>query len=317
MHPRLGRNVATTRKFTLSHGDRYYTGGLLSTRGQKTNITGTHFPTIYQTARMMTKGGAPLWYTLPIPHNINGYDGQGEHGWHFVLTLKFVEVTHNNTGKRVFGINLNGLQVLTGIDIVEEAGFAHAYDVDIEFLVDIRSMLMWVTDVGALHVRMEQPATFAFELHVGITSQHGNARVSGLEVTQGRLAAVQDERQFLLDTAAGRAPKRRAGHSNLDQGMYESEGAWPPVYAGGGLLALLLLIGLLAMEYGSSSSPSSSLSGSSSSSARELGRDYPGGGPRGPKQRCSTSTSHPQVLHKRQSVRLSLAVACLLAICAV
>jgi hypothetical protein len=41
-----------------------------------------------------------------------------------------------------------GLQVLTGIDVVEEVGFATAYDEEIEFRLDTENWLLWITSVG-------------------------------------------------------------------------------------------------------------------------------------------------------------------------
>jgi hypothetical protein len=48
-----------------------------------------------------------------------------------------------------------------------------------------------------MQVRMDQPAAFSLtgELHVGITPQQGNARLCGLQVTQGTLAQLYEERR--------------------------------------------------------------------------------------------------------------------------
>lgn len=91
--------------------------------------------------------------------------------------VQFIELRHNETGKRQLGVNLNGasasmlsgirrapifrcsvmrdethwfagLQVLTGIDVVEEVGFATAYDEEIEFRLDTENWLLWITSVG-------------------------------------------------------------------------------------------------------------------------------------------------------------------------
>jgi hypothetical protein len=115
---------------TVFEQDRYYTGGT-HTGPPKTAaaINGTDFPAMYQTARMTT--GDEVWYSLPIPYNV----GSDDHGWSFVLTLKFVELWYNQTDKRQFAVNLNGLPVLTNVDIVEEVGKGIAYDEDIEFKV--------------------------------------------------------------------------------------------------------------------------------------------------------------------------------------
>lgn len=145
-----GGPTAVAPDGTVFEQDRYYTGGTAtdsSKQNSNIQINGTDFPSVYETARMTT--GDEIWYSLPIPYNV----GDSGHGWDFVLTLKFIELRYNQTGKRQFDINLNGLPVLTGIDIVEEVGKAMAYDEDIEFRVEPMSMLLWVTSVGKMRVR--------------------------------------------------------------------------------------------------------------------------------------------------------------------
>jgi hypothetical protein len=166
-------------------------------------------------------GGQELWYTLPIPYNV-GNDGRG---WHFVLICKFIELRHNSTGKRLFGVNLNGLQVLTGIDLVEEVGFATVHDEEIEFRLDTENWLLWVTSVGKLRVRMDQPAAFSLtgELHVGITPQQGNARLCGLQVIQGTLEELHEERYRQLNKGKRKKGKRKGKRRALDDDEEEEE----------------------------------------------------------------------------------------------
>jgi hypothetical protein len=168
---------------------------------------------LLQTARVMA-GGQELWYNLPIPYNA------GEHGrgWHFVLVCKFIETRHHSSGERVFGINLHGLQVLTGIDPVAEAGFATVYDEEIEFRLDTENWQLWVTSVGKLRVRIDQSVPFSFEvgaLHVGITPEAGNARLCGLQVIQGTLEELHEERYRRV--SADKRPKIENASDHVEE----------------------------------------------------------------------------------------------------
>eukprot|EP01048_Picozoa_sp_COSAG05_P016002 COSAG05_NODE_2004_length_3719_cov_28.261393_1_plen_349_part_00 len=198
-------------------------------------------------------GGQELWYTLPIPYNV-GKDGRG---WHFVLALKFVELRHNATGKRLFGINLNGLQVLTGIDLVEEVGFAHVYDEEIEFKLDTENWLLWVTSVGKMQVRMDQPAAFSLtgELHVGITPQQGNARLCGLQVTQGKLTDLYDERKRRLHKGKKRK-KRGKKHRGEDDDDDDEDDDSAAEESGASFFSstMFLTLCVLALTFGTLSS---------------------------------------------------------------
>eukprot|EP01052_Picozoa_sp_SAG31_P032489 SAG31_NODE_3569_length_4116_cov_652.723923_1_plen_563_part_00 len=207
---------------TVFEQDRYYTGGTATGAAKRpVTINGTDFPSVYETARMTT--GDEIWYSLPIPYNV----GDSGHGWDFVLTLKFVELRYNQTGKRQFDVNLNGLPVLTGIDIVEEVGKSVAYDEDIEFRVEPMSMLLWVTSVGKMQVRMEQPASFGLtsEIHVGITPQIGSARLCALQVTQGTLAELHAHRSRKSKKGSGGKKSRvRKRTPNSSEREYRSRG---------------------------------------------------------------------------------------------
>ena len=81
-------------------------------------------------------------------------------------SLQFVEVQFNATGKRMFGVNLNGLHVLRDIDVFSMVGYGTAYDEHIEFKIDPDHYAIWVTSVGPMRVRIEQPAAFYGDLHV-------------------------------------------------------------------------------------------------------------------------------------------------------
>jgi hypothetical protein len=166
--------------------DRYFQGGVVSKKGQGLTINGTDSPALYQTERFAI--GEELWYSLPIPFNV----GHNDRGWTFVLTLKFVEVQFNATGKRMFGVNLNGLHVLRDIDVFSMVGYGTAYDEHIEFKIDPDHYAIWVTSVGPMRVRIEQPAAFYGDLHVALTpTEFGNARLCAMQLQQGTLEEVE------------------------------------------------------------------------------------------------------------------------------
>jgi hypothetical protein len=114
-----------------------------------------------------------------------------------------VEVQFNATGRRMFGVNLNGLHVLRDIDVFSMVGWATAYDEHIEFRIDPDHYAIWVTSVGPMRVRIEQPAAFYGDLHVALTpTEFGNARLCAMQLTQGTL-----EGNFrLLSRSTGLAP---------------------------------------------------------------------------------------------------------------
>eukprot|EP01051_Picozoa_sp_SAG22_P000256 SAG22_NODE_5_length_41775_cov_111.520971_19_plen_895_part_00 len=216
-----GGGTAVAPDDTVFEQDRYYTGGTATGPAKPPiKINGTDFPSVYETARMTT--GDEIWYSLPIPYNV----GDSGHGWDFVLTLKFVEPRYNQTGKRQFDINLNGLPVLTGIDIVEEVGKAVAYDEDIEFRVEPMSMLLWVTSVGKMRVRMEQPASFGLtsEIHVGVTPQIGSARLCALQVTQGTLNELMEYRSKSGKGGRGKKKAKKRNPNSSDRDYSEDDG---------------------------------------------------------------------------------------------
>jgi hypothetical protein len=91
----------------------------------------------------------------------------------------------------MFGVNLNGLHVLRDIDVFSMVGWATAYDEHIEFRIDPDHYAIWVTSVGPMRVRIEQPAAFYGDLHVALTpTEFGNARLCAMQLTQGTLEGM-------------------------------------------------------------------------------------------------------------------------------
>ena len=61
-------------------------------------------------------------------------------------------------------------------------------DEHIEFRIDPDHYAIWVTSVGPMRVRIEQPAAFYGDLHVALTpTEFGNARLCAMQLTQGTL----------------------------------------------------------------------------------------------------------------------------------
>ena len=196
--------------------DRYYQGGVVSKKGKELTINGTNSPALYQTERFAI--GEELWYSLPIPFNV-GHNGRG---WTFVLTLKFVEVQFNATGRRMFGVNLNGLHVLRDIDVFSMVGWATAYDEQIEFRIDPDHYAIWVTSVGPMRVRIEQPAAFYGDLHVALTpTEFGNARLCAMQLTQGTLEEL-DAAAEAADPARRRLAAKKKKKADADKQWWRS-----------------------------------------------------------------------------------------------
>ncbi len=122
--------------------DRFYVSGRLYGEGEKRfedAVTGTEDDPLYQTERWFPEGekGKPA-YQVPLPPG------------RYRLTLHFAEIFHREGGKRIFGVALEGKQVMEGYDPFA-AGFAGAdkktiNDVpvedgllDIEFLYQVQS----------------------------------------------------------------------------------------------------------------------------------------------------------------------------------
>jgi hypothetical protein len=74
-------------------------------------VAGTSESAIYQTLRFDTNG-----YRLEVPNGI------------YTVTLKFNEPHYQETGKRVFGIKLQGKQVVEHLDVFARVGGNHALD---------------------------------------------------------------------------------------------------------------------------------------------------------------------------------------------
>ncbi len=106
-------------------------------------ISGTNDPTLYQTERY----GKTFSYNIPLA---NG---------NYNVTLKFAEIYWNAPGERVFNVSLQGMQILTNLDIYALVGKDAAYDVTF-------------------------PATVSNgALDIGFAAVIDNAKISAIEVT--------------------------------------------------------------------------------------------------------------------------------------
>lgn len=156
--------------------DRYHSGGEASDFGIRFPITGTKDPELYQTERYAANG-QELVYTLPMPMEIEGT---------FVLNLKFSEVYFEQPGKKVFGLQMNGLEVIRQLDIYERVGFGAAYDEHIEFKIDKASKTL---SVG------RETAPYDGQLVLNFMAQIDNPKVNALLVAQGTLADFRRHHQ--------------------------------------------------------------------------------------------------------------------------
>ena len=87
-------------------GDQYYSGGRL--------YTTTSLPTCLGVYRSERYGN--FSYNIPVSN-----------GPKYVI-LKFAEIYFNTVGARIFNVNINGVQVISNLDIFKEVGFAKPLD---------------------------------------------------------------------------------------------------------------------------------------------------------------------------------------------
>ena len=114
-------------------------------------ITGTSDPTLYQTERY-----GNFSYSIPLA---NG---------NYSVTLKFAEIYWTAAGKRVFNVSVQGIQVISNLDIYAQAGKDVAYDITIPVSVTNGT------------------------LSITFTSVVDNAKVSAIEVTSGTTGLAPD-----------------------------------------------------------------------------------------------------------------------------
>lgn len=149
--------------------DRYHSGGEASDFGIRFPITGTKDPELYQTERYASNG-QELVYTLPMPQDIGGT---------FVLNLRFSEVYFEQPGKKVFGLEMNGLKVIRELDIFERVGFGAAYDENIEFKLNREDKTLTVG---------RESVPYDGQLLLRFVSVVDNPKVNALLVAKGTLA---------------------------------------------------------------------------------------------------------------------------------
>ncbi len=89
--------------------DAYFTGGTPSSGDDA--IAGTTMQALYQTNRW-----GSFSYALPVDN--------GE----YEISLKFAEIFWQESGKRVFDVDVEGQRLVSGLDLVAEAGAKHALD---------------------------------------------------------------------------------------------------------------------------------------------------------------------------------------------
>jgi len=152
-------------------------------------VAGTTKPAVYQTVRFNLNG-----YSLAVP------DGT------YVVTLQFNEPVYSAVGKRIFGVKIQGRQVLTNLDIFARAGRNSALDLDFPGIT---------VPNGSLEIEFTKQVEFPCIAGIVITGQTkaGN-QLAGETFTRkincggGQLGDYEADRTGGLATAA--APRTRA-----------------------------------------------------------------------------------------------------------
>jgi malectin (di-glucose binding ER protein) len=101
---------------TVYQADTGFSGGTTYTRAVA--IAGTEDDVLYQSERY-----GNFAYAIPVPN--------GE----YIVTLKFAEIYWTAPGKRVFDVEIEGLEVLPELDLVAQVGPATAYNATIPVIV--------------------------------------------------------------------------------------------------------------------------------------------------------------------------------------
>ena len=107
---------------------------------------------------------------MPMPQDIGGT---------FVLNLRFSEVYFEQPGKKVFGLEMNGLKVIRELDIFERVGFGAAYDENIEFKLNREDKTLTVG---------RESVPYDGQLLLRFVSVVDNPKVNALLVAKGTLA---------------------------------------------------------------------------------------------------------------------------------
>ena len=96
-----------------------------------------------------------------------------------MLNLKFSEVYFEQPGKKVFGLDMNGLKVIKELDIYERVGFGAAYDECIEFKLNKSAKTLTVG---------KESVPYDGQLILRFVAVVDNPKVNALLVAKGTLA---------------------------------------------------------------------------------------------------------------------------------
>src|SRR5208283_1301507 len=140
-----GGGQYTDQAGVVYQSDMDYTWG--STASTTAAITGTQDGVLYQSERF-----GNFSYSIPLA---NGS---------YTVTLKFAETYWNAAGQRIFNVSMQGIRVVSNLDIFANVGKNAAYNVSIPVLVTNGT------------------------LNINFTSVVDNAEVSAIEVTDGVIA---------------------------------------------------------------------------------------------------------------------------------
>lgn len=150
-----GRRWEADQKYTVGGGYGYTGDGQAYSNGHA--VSGSADPTLYQSQR----------------YNMTGYRFDVPNG-NYQVTLKFAEIyPYNDVGQRVFNVNIEGVQYLTGFDILASAGRYAA--IDRQYTVDVTDNAL---NIEFVRVASGPPLVSAIEVAANSLAPAGSPTVT-------------------------------------------------------------------------------------------------------------------------------------------
>jgi len=147
----------------------FYNTGKKENVHASTQIANTDIDTIYQTGRWDSASGSEMVYSFPVT---NG---------DYTVRLHFAEIYWTQPNRRVFGVAVEGTNVISGLDLVAEVG---------AFTAEIREFETTVSD-GVLNVKFlhdfENPKVSAIEILSDTPVQPTPATIDVISPTEGQV----------------------------------------------------------------------------------------------------------------------------------
>lgn len=189
--------------------DGHFNGGSVYAAGK--DISNTDMPMLYQTER----------FNYPNVENL-AYAFEVEEGT-YTVRLHFAEIFFANPGERVFGIDINGISVFEGLDIIAEAGanaalvkefpaMAQEGKINIGFRNGIENAkISGIEILPAEPVRMRTPQAMVSGGNP-VVAQEGPGSLAVHWPSAGRLTVtVSDPHGREIASRGGEGPQRLAG----------------------------------------------------------------------------------------------------------